>query len=128
MILLLGLVVLLKSANFLVVGASAVAARLGISSLVIGLTIVSFGTSLPEMLITLVSGFRHNADLAIASIIGSNIANVLLIPGVAAIVRPLTVRNSTVVSEIPFSLRLAAGRPCQAAADPLTTVITVWRR
>ena len=98
---------LIKSADFLVAGASSIAVRLGISSLVIGLTIVSFGTSLPEMLVTMVSGLRHNADLAIANVIGSNIANVLLVLGVAAIVRPLTVHDSTVVSEIPFSLTAA---------------------
>lgn len=107
LILLAGLIVLIKSADFLVAGASSIAARLGISSLVIGLTIVSFGTSLPEMLVTMVSGLRNNADLAIANVIGSNIANVLLVLGVAAIVRPLTVHNSTVVSEIPFSLTAA---------------------
>ena len=107
LILLLGLVVLIKSADFLVVGASSMAARLGISSLVIGLTVVSFGTSMPEMLVTLVSGLRNNPDLAIANIVGSNIANVLLILGIAAIVRPLTVHDSTVVSEIPFSLTAA---------------------
>lgn len=107
LVLLAGLIVLIKSADFLVAGASSIAARLGISSLVIGLTIVSFGTSLPEMLVTMVSGLRHNADLAIANVIGSNIANVLLVLGVAAIVRPLTVHDSTVVSEIPFSLTAA---------------------
>jgi len=100
-------VVLIKSADFLVAGASSIAARLGISSLVIGLTIVSFGISLPEMLVTMVSGLRNNADLAIANVIGSNIANVLLVLGAAAIVRPLRVQDSTVVSEIPFSLTAA---------------------
>ncbi|WP_405235101.1 calcium/sodium antiporter [Lentisalinibacter orientalis] len=107
LVLLIGLVVLIKSADFLVAGASSIAARLGISSLVIGLTIVSFGTSLPEMLVTMVSGLRNNADLAIANVIGSNIANVLLVLGIAAIVRPLRVQDSTVVSEIPFSLTAA---------------------
>ncbi|WP_405243702.1 calcium/sodium antiporter [Lentisalinibacter salinarum] len=106
-VLLVGLVVLIKSADFLVAGASSIAARVGISSLVVGLTIVSFGTSLPEMLVTMVSGLRNNADLAIANVIGSNIANVLLVMGVAAIVRPLRVQDSTVVSEIPFSLTAA---------------------
>jgi cation:H+ antiporter len=62
---------------------------------------------MPEMLVTFVSGLRNNADLAIANIIGSNIANVLLVLGIAAIVRPLPVRDSTVVSEIPFSLTAA---------------------
>ena len=102
-----GLVVLVKGADLLVSGASSIAGRLGISTLVIGLTVVSFGTSLPEMLVTLVSGLRHNSDLAIANVIGSNIANVLLVLGIAAIIRPLPVKNSTVVSEIPFSLTAA---------------------
>lgn len=102
-----GLALLIKSADLLVSGASAIAARLGISAFVIGLTVVSFGTSLPEMLVTLVSGLRHNPDLAIANIIGSNIANVLLVLGIAAIIRPLPVKDSTVVSEIPFSLTAA---------------------
>tara|TARA_R110000782_G_scaffold87419_3_gene169378 strand:- start:1855 stop:2808 length:954 start_codon:yes stop_codon:yes gene_type:complete len=102
-----GLVVLVKGADLLVQGAASIAIRLGISSLVIGLTVVSFGTSMPEMLVTMVSGLRNNADLAIASVIGSNIANVLLVLGVAAIIRPLPVRDSTVVSEIPFSLTAA---------------------
>ncbi len=102
-----GLALLVKGADLLVSGASSIAGRLGISAFVIGLTVVSFGTSLPEMLVTLVSGLRHNADLAIANIIGSNIANVLLVLGLAALIRPLPVKDSTVVSEIPFSLTAA---------------------
>lgn len=73
-------------------------------ALIVGLTIVSFGTSLPELLVTMIAGFRGDADLAIGNVIGSNIANVLAVLGVAAIIRPLPVRDSTVVSEIPFSL------------------------
>jgi cation:H+ antiporter len=107
LLLMLGLVVLTKSADLLVKGASSIASRLGISPLVIGLTIVSFGTSMPEMLVTMTSGLQNNADLAIANIVGSNIANVLLVLGVAAIIHPLPVRDSTVVSEIPFSLTAA---------------------
>jgi len=106
-LLLLGLVALVKGANWLVAGSVDIAARLGVSSLAIGLTIVSFGTSMPEMLVTLVSGLRHNPDLAIGNIIGSNIANVLLVLGIAAIIRPLPVQHSTVMSEIPFSLTAA---------------------
>ena len=107
LLLLAGLAFLIKGADLLVSGASSIAGRLGISSLVIGLTVVSFGTSMPEMLVTLVSGLRHNADLAIANVIGSNIANVLLVLGLAALIRPLPVKDSTVVSEIPFSLTAA---------------------
>lgn len=107
LLLAVGLAALIKGADLLVVGASDVAARFGVSPLAIGLTIVSFGTSMPEMLVTLVSGLRHSPDLAIANIIGSNIANVLLVLGIAAVIRPLPVQNSTVVSEIPFSLTAA---------------------
>ena len=107
LLLILGLIVLVKGADLLVSGSASIASRLRISPLVIGLTIVSFGTSLPETLVSMVSGLRGNADLAIANLIGSNIANVLLVLGIAAIIRPLPVRNSTVVSEIPFSLTAA---------------------
>ena len=99
--------ILIMGAYLIVEGATSVAARTGVSSLVIGLTVVSIGTSLPEMLVTMVSGLQNNADLAIATVIGSNIANVLLVLGIAAIIRPLPVQDSTVVSEIPFSLTAA---------------------
>jgi len=107
LLLVLGLVVLIKGAGFLVEGASVVASRFGISPLTIGLTVVSLGTSMPELLVSLTSGLQNKPDLAIANVIGSNIANVLLVLGVAAMIRPLPVRNSTVVSEIPFSLSAA---------------------
>lgn len=107
LLLLLGLVVLIKGAGFLVEGASVIASRFGISPLTIGLTVVSLGTSMPEMLVSLTSALQNKPDLAIANVIGSNIANVLLVLGFAAIIRPLPVRNSTVVSEIPFSLSAA---------------------
>jgi len=107
LLLFVGLALLITGAHFLVAGACTVAARLGVSNLVIGLTIVSLGTSLPELLVTLVSGLQGRADLAIANVVGSNIANVLLVLGVAAIIRPLPVRDSTILSEIPFSLTAA---------------------
>ena len=107
LLLLLGLAVLIKGAALLVEGGSIMASRFGISALVIGLTVVSFGTSMPELLVSLTSGLQDKPDLAIANVIGSNIANVLLVLGIAAMVRPLPVRNSTVVSEIPFSLTAA---------------------
>ena len=129
LLLLGGLALLIKSADLLVSGASAIAGRLGISAFVIGLTVVSFGTSLPEMLVTMVSGLRHNPDLAIANIIGSNIANVLLVLGIAAIIRPLPVRDSTVVSEIPFSLTAAllVGFLANAALFSTTPELSISR-
>ncbi|MCH9670391.1 MAG: calcium/sodium antiporter [Gammaproteobacteria bacterium] len=105
--LLLGIAALVVGADLLVRGATTLALRWRVSALVIGLTIVSFGTSLPEMLVTLVAGLQGNADLAIANVLGSNIANLLLVLGIAAMVRALPVRESTVLSEIPFSLTAA---------------------
>ncbi len=105
--LLAGLALLVKSADWLVVGSSDIATRIGVPPLVVGLTIVSFGTSMPELLVTLISGLQNKPDLAIANVVGSNICNVLLVLGAAAIVRPLPVRESTVVSEIPFSVTAA---------------------
>lgn len=107
LLLLAGIALLLKGADFLVDGASRAASHFGISPLVIGLTIVSFGTSMPEVLVTILSGLSGHPDLAIGNIIGSNIANILLVLGITALIRPLPVRDSTVVSEIPFSLTAA---------------------
>ncbi len=107
LLMLAGIALLLKGADLLVQGGSGLASRFGISPLVIGLTIVSFGTSMPEVLVTMLSGLRGHPDLAIGNILGSNIANILLVLGIAAIIRPLPVHDSTVVSEIPFSLTAA---------------------
>jgi cation:H+ antiporter len=104
---LVGFVALVKGADLLVSGAASIADRLGIPPLIVGLTIVSFGTSMPELLVTMVAGVQGNAGLAVGNVLGSNIANVLLVLGIAAIIRPLPVHDSTVVSEIPFSLTAA---------------------
>lgn len=100
----LGFVLLIKGADFLVTGAAAIAKTFSISNLVIGLTVVAFGTSAPELAVNLISSFQGNTDLAIGNIVGSNIANILLILGVAAILNPLKVKSNTVWKEIPFSL------------------------
>ncbi|MFZ6015358.1 MAG: calcium/sodium antiporter [Patescibacteria group bacterium] len=100
----LGFVFLIKGADLLVDGSAALARKLRISNLVIGLTIVSFGTSLPEMVVNLFASAEGNTDLAIANILGSNIANILLILGVSAVIIPLCVPKGTVWREIPFSL------------------------
>src|SRR3989344_1195975 len=89
-----GLAVLIKGADWLVEGASDVARKFGISELTIGLTIVAFGTSLPELTVNLFSSFSGANDIAIGNIIGSNIANILLILGIAAVIAPMTVQTS----------------------------------
>lgn len=103
-LLILGFVILIKSADLLVEGASSVAKRLNISDLIIGLTVVSFGTSLPELIVNIYASYIGNTGLAIGNIVGSNIANILLILGATAIVYPVAVKSNTVFKEIPFSL------------------------
>lgn len=103
----LGFVFLVKGADLLVAGASAIGRRFNISEMVIGLTIVSFGTSLPELLVTTVASFNGQAELGLGNVLGSNIANVLIILGVAALVRPLPIPRDTYFIEIPFSILAA---------------------
>jgi len=100
----IGFVLLLKGADILVDGAAGLARRFGLSDLVIGLTVVSIGSSAPELIVNLMASFRGSADLAVGNILGSNTANILLGLGVAALVHNLKVRRSTVWKEIPFSL------------------------
>ncbi len=114
----LGFIFLIKGADFLVDGASSIARRMNISDLVIGLTVVAFGTSMPELFVNIIASFRGNADIAIGNVVGSNIANVFLILGVSSIIYPLAVTKGTVWKEIPFSL-LAAGILFVTANDSL---------
>ncbi len=102
-----GLFIVVKGADWLVEGASSLARRIGVSELAIGLTVVAFGTSMPELSVNLLSAVNGNTDIAIGNIVGSNIANILLILGLAAIISPMTVQTSTVWKEIPFSLLAA---------------------
>jgi cation:H+ antiporter len=104
LLLIAGFILLIKGADFLVNGASSLARRFNISDLVIGLTIVAFGTSTPELFVNLFASFKGNTDIAIGNVLGSNIANILLILGVSAVIYPLTVTKGTVWKEIPFSL------------------------
>jgi len=100
----IGFVILIKSADLLVDGAASIAKRLNVSSIVIGLTIVAFGTSLPELMVNVSARVRGNPDITIGDILGSNIANILLVLGISAIVYPITVNKNTTWKEIPFSL------------------------
>lgn len=100
----LGLVLLIKGADLLVEGASAIAKRLAVSDLAIGLTVVAFGTSTPELAVNVLASATGSTDLAIGNVLGSNIANVLLILAASAIICPLAVSSGTVYKEIPLSL------------------------
>lgn len=103
----IGFIILIKGADLLVEGASSVAKKLNVSDLVIGLTIVAFGTSTPEMFVNVFASIKGNTEIAIGNILGSNIANILLILGVSAVIYPLAVQSTTVWKEIPFSLLAA---------------------
>lgn len=102
--LVVGLVLLVKGADWLVDGASKLAKRLGVTDLVIGLTIVAFGTSMPEFVVNMVSVADGATDLAITNILGSNIINTLVILGCSALVCPLVAQRSTIRLDIPLNI------------------------
>lgn len=102
--LIVGFVLLVKGADWLVAGSASLAKHFGISTLVIGLTVVAFGTSTPELVVNVLSGIKGTTDIAIGNIIGSNIANILLILGITAMIRPLSVTSTTTWREIPLAL------------------------
>ncbi len=99
-----GFVFLIKGADVLVAGSSSIAKKYGLSDMVVGLTIVSFGTSLPELIINILSSLQGQSELAIGNVFGSNVANLLLILGITALICPLPIKRNTVLTEIPFSL------------------------
>ena len=101
-ILIVGFVLLIKGADFLVVGASGIAEKFHIPPIVIGLTIVAFGTSAPEAAISISAGLKGATGIAIGNVLGSNIMNILLILGITACIVPLKVEKNTIWREIPF--------------------------
>src|SRR5680860_29266 len=107
LILLAGFVLLILGADKLVEAASSLASKLGIPNIVIGLTIVAFGTSSPELAVNVFASINNNTDMVMGNVLGSNIFNVLGILGITAIIYPLTVKNNTTWLEIPMSLLAA---------------------
>ena len=104
LLLAIGFVLLIAGADYLVRGASSVAKRLKISDLIIGLTVVSIGTSAPELSVNIIASLDNAPGMAIGNVIGSNIFNFLLIIGFAAIVSPIGLKNSLLKIEIPFAI------------------------
>lgn len=102
LLLVLGFILLIKGADWFVEGASKIADRFHIPQLVIGLTIVAFGTSAPEAAISITAALKNSAEITIGNVVGSNILNVLVIIGITACILPLTVQKSTLRYEIPF--------------------------
>ncbi len=104
----LGVTLLVAGGESLVRGAVALAARLGVAPLIIGLTVVAFGTSAPELALNIVAAANGNVDLSFGNVVGSNIANVGLILGLSAIIKPMRVQASLVRREIPIMLAATA--------------------
>lgn len=103
LLLAVGLALLIKSADWLVSGASALAKKYNVSDLAIGLTVVAFGTSAPELVVNVIASSQNLNDIVYGNIIGSNIANLFLILGITGLIYPLIVQSSTIWKEIPFS-------------------------
>jgi cation:H+ antiporter len=106
-LLLVGFGILIKGADFLVNGASSAAKKYGISNLAIGLTVVAFGTSMPELVVSFLSALDGNNDASFGNVIGSNNFNLLFILGIAGLIYPLVVHRNTVKWEVPMSLLAA---------------------
>lgn len=103
-LLVMGIVVVLKGADWLTDGAVNIASRFGVSQMVIGLTIVAMGTSMPELCVSMVSALKGTPDLAVGNVVGSNTLNTLLIVGCSALVAPIMVKRSSVRRDIPFAV------------------------
>jgi cation:H+ antiporter len=100
----LGFVLLIGGAEFLVRGASKLAIAVGISPLVVGLTVVAYGTSAPELAVTINATYSGQSDLALGNVVGSNISNILLVLGIASLIGPLVVKSQLVRQEIPLMI------------------------
>ena len=105
--LLIGFVFLIKGADFFVEGSSSIAKKLKVPSIIIGLTIVAMGTSLPETAVSVTASLVHNNELAVSNVVGSNIFNLMFVIGVCAILTPVLVQRDTIVRDIPFSVLCA---------------------
>lgn len=107
-LLIIGFILLIKGADFFVDGSSSVARIFRIPSVIIGLTIVAFGTSMPEASVSITAALKGANELALSNVIGSNIFNLLVVLGVCAVIRPLAVTQSVMKKEFPFSILITA--------------------
>lgn len=108
-LLLIGFVLLLKGADYFVEGSSAVAKKLKVPSLIIGLTIVAMGTSLPELAVSVTASLENSNALAISNVIGSNLFNLMVVLGLSAVMNPIVVGKETIKKDYPFSVLCAIG-------------------
>ena len=104
LLLVLGFMLLVKGADWFVDGTSGIAARLGIPQLVVGLTIVAMGTSMPEAAVSITASLKNDADIAIGNVVGSNILNICIILGITAVITNVAIQKSTLNIEIPYMI------------------------
>src|SRR5690625_2377121 len=104
LLLVIGFILLIKGADLFVDGASNIASLLHIPPILVGLTIVAFGTSSPEATVSIIAALEGSADISLGNVIGSNILNTTLVVGIAAFLYPLKVESATIKKEIPFTL------------------------
>ena len=102
--LVIGFVFLIKGADFFVEGSSSIARKLKVPSIIIGLTIVAMGTSLPETAVSVTASLAHNNELAVSNVVGSNIFNLMFVVGVCAVITPIMVQRETITRDIPLSI------------------------
>lgn len=106
-LLILGIALLVKGADWLVDGASGLSSSFGVSPLFIGLTVVAFGTSAPELAVSISAAMKGSGSIAISNVVGSNIANIALVIGFSAILSPLAISKTTVRKELPFNILIS---------------------
>ena len=109
LMLVVGFILLIKGADILISGASSIAANFKVSKMLIGLTIIAFGTSAPELAISISSLASGSTDMLIGNVVGSNIMNILLLIGIGSIICPIVVKKNTVIKEIPILLLISTG-------------------
>lgn len=107
-ILVLGFIILIKGADYFIDGAASIAKNLKVPDILVGLTIVAFGTSAPEAAVSIKATLSQNSDMVLGNVIGSNILNILLIIGISAFIFPLQVKSNTIKKEIPFTFLVSA--------------------
>ena len=106
-LLIVGFIALIKGADFFVDGASSTAENFKVSKMLIGLTIIAFGTSAPEFAVSMQALSKHSTDMVLGNVIGSNILNILLIIGIAATIKPLIIKENTVKKELPLCMLIS---------------------
>ena len=122
-VLLVGFLILVKGADWFVEGAAGIARKLGISQLVIGLTIVAMGTSMPEAAVSITAALNRNAGITIGNIVGSNILNILIILGITAVITNVAIQKSTLFYEIPFMIGITVLLMIFGITDSKVTLI-----